>query len=340
MTGGLKTRQAAPATVVSPLPPHAVTQPEPAGAGGSPLRRNRRGPRSVARGPRGVRRPPVLFVAPAIICLAAVVMIPTVVSVVFSFSNYDGGITPLHWLGFANYRAILSDSQAHSSITNTLKLAVFVLVLQNVIGLALALGLERHFRGRGALKAAFFLPVILSSIVVGYLWQYIYSPDGALNSFLRSVHLGSWQRPWLGDYHTALWAIGVTAVWQLSGYAMVIYSAGLQNVQPQLLEAAQLDGASAWQQVRYIKLPALAPAFTINFALSLITCLRLFDQIISMTNGGPGFATETVSTVIYKDAFIQGEYAFSAALSVVLGLIIVMVVTVQVLVLRRREQVL
>lgn len=286
---------------------------------------------------RRVRRgPSVVFVIPAVVAATGIVVLPALASLFFSFTNYDG-FNPTHWVGLKNFQTALTDPQTRSSIVNTIKLAVFVLILQNVVGLGLALALERKFVGRTVLKVCFFLPVIISSVVVGYLWQYIYSPDGVLNQFLRLVHLGSVGRPWLGDPQAALWAIGVVAVWQLSGYAMVIYAAGLQNVQSELLEAAALDGANSWQRLRYVKLPALAPALTINIALSLITCLRLFDQVVSMTNGGPGYSTETVATVIYKQAFIQGRYALSAALSVILGVIVFVVVGAQVMASRRAE---
>lgn len=297
-----------------------------------------RGTGGQSRGNRSqVRRgPPIAFLLPAVVAVVGVVVLPAVVSLVYSFTNYDG-FNPTHWVGLDNFRTALTDPQTRSSIVNTLKLAVFVLILQNVFGLALALALEKKFFGRSVLKVCFFLPVIISSVVVGYLWQYIYTPDGVLNRFLRLVHLGSLARPWLGDPHAALWAIGVVIVWQLSGYAMVIYAAGLQNVQSELIEAAALDGANRWQRLRYVKLPALAPAITINIALSLITCLRLFDQVVALTNGGPGYSTDTVSTVIYKQAFIQGRYALSAALSVILGVIVFVVVGAQVTVSRRAE---
>jgi raffinose/stachyose/melibiose transport system permease protein len=286
------------------------------------------------RGSGGVS---VAFVAPALVALALVVVAPSIAGAVLTFTDYSG-FGQFQWIGLDNYRRFFSDPQSTQAIVNTVLLAVAVVLGQNICGLALALGLERRFTGRSVLRVLFLMPAILSPVIISYLWQYIYAPTGALNVALGSVGLTDLQRSWLGDSQTALWAVAVAVVWQHTGYAMVIYLAGLHGVPRELTEASWLDGANAWQQFTRIKLPLLAPAVTINLVLSLITGLRLFDQIIAMTGGGPGYATETIATAIYERGFGSGELAYGLTMSIMLAAAIAVISAVQVRVLRRREE--
>ncbi|MCW3016873.1 MAG: binding-protein-dependent transport system inner rane component [Solirubrobacterales bacterium] len=289
--------------------------------------------RALRRAHAGV---PWLFATPALVAFAAIVVVPSLAALAYSFTDWTG-LGAAHWVGFDNYSRTFSDDQASGSLRNTLLLTVAVVVAQNVLGLLLALGLERRFRGRNLLRTIFFAPVILSPVIIGYLWQYIYAPDGGLNRVLGTLHLEALQATWLGDPKIALWAVAATVVWQFAGYAMIIYSAGLEGVPSELKEAAALDGAGRFQVFRDVTLPLLVPAITINVALSLITGLKLFDQVLAMTGGGPGFSTETLSTVIYKQGFVNGRLGYSAALAVELGVAVAVLTTVQVLILRRRE---
>lgn len=279
---------------------------------------------------------PWLFAAPALVAFAAIIVLPSLAALAYSFTDWSG-LGAAHWVGLDNYSKTLSDDQASGSLRNTLTLTVVVVVAQNVLGLLLALALQQRFRGRNLLRIIFFAPVILSPVIIGYLWQYIYAPDGGLNRVLETLHLSALQATWLGDPGIALWAVAATVVWQFAGYAMIIYSAGLEGVPAELKEAAALDGAGRLQIFRDVTLPLLVPAITINVALSLITGLKLFDQVLAMTGGGPGFSTETLSTVIYKQGFVNGHLGYSAALAVELSVAVALLTTVQVLVLRRRE---
>jgi raffinose/stachyose/melibiose transport system permease protein len=283
-------------------------------------------------GRRGV---PWLLLLPGGAIYVAVIIVPTIASVVYSLTDYSG-LGEANFIGLDNYRETLSDPQASGSLKNTLLLTVVSVVVMNAIGLALALALHRPFRGRTLLRIVFFAPVVLSPVVIGYLWQYVYSPSGGINRVLGTLGLDGLQQVWLGDPGLALWAIAAVFVWQNVGLSMIIFAAGLEGVPDELLEAAELDGAKSWRRFRDIILPLLAPALTVNLALALIGGLRIFDQVLAMTGGGPGYATETVSTVIYKQ-FANGEYAYSTALAVELTLVIVALSAAQVLVLRRRE---
>jgi raffinose/stachyose/melibiose transport system permease protein len=291
-----------------------------------------------ARLPRrggGRRDVPWAFLLPGLAIYAAAMVAPTIASVVYSFTDYSG-LGHANFVGLDNYRETLSDPQASGSLKNTLLLTGVSVVVMNALGLVLALALHRPFRGRGLLRAVFFAPVVLSPVVIGYLWQYVYSPTGGINRALETFGLEGLQRVWLGDPGVALWAIAVVFVWQSVGLSMIIFAAGLEGVPDELLEAAEIDGAGPWRRFRDIALPLLAPAITINMALSLISGLRIFDQVLAMTGGGPGYATETVSTVIYKQ-FANGSYGYSTALAVELTAVIIVLSAVQVLILRRRE---
>ena len=152
----------------------------------------------------------------------------------------------------------------------------------------------------------------MSPLAVAYIWQYIFAYDGPLNGLLGAVGLGSWRQVWLGSPTWALWAIFLVLVWQFSGLTMIIYLAGLQGIPDEIQEAAQaVDGATTFYRFRRVTLPLLAPALTIALTLTLINGLRVFDQIIALTNGGPYYATETLTTQIYQQTFVDGRFGYA-----------------------------
>ena len=170
----------------------------------------------------------------------------------------------------------------------------------------------------------FFAPAVLSPVVIAFLWKYMFNPapDAGLNAMLGFLGLGFLQQNWLGDPSVALWAVGLTVVWQFAGFSMVIFLAALQGIPRELEEAAAIDGAGRFQRFHRIVLPLIAPAMTINLTLSTIGGLKLFDQVFAITNGGPGYSTETLSTLIYKQAFVFGTYGYSTAVALVLTLLV------------------
>jgi raffinose/stachyose/melibiose transport system permease protein len=207
-----------------------------------------------------------------------------------------------------------------------------------VPALALAVGLNRTLKSRNFIRALFFAPVVMSPLAVAYIWQFIFAYDGPLNSLLGAVGLGSWRQAWLGSPTWALWAIFLVLVWQFSGLTMIIYLAGLQGVPDELQEAAAVDCATTFYRFRRVTLPLLAPALTIALTLTLINGLRVFDQIIAWTNGGPYYATETLTTQIYQQTFVNGRFGYGAATALVLTAIITVFALAQLGVLRAREK--
>lgn len=274
-------------------------------------------------------RAPWWFVVPAIAVYLFIVVVPSANGAVFSFSDWNGLRPDWSFVGLDNYAEVFSDRTARAALTNTLLLAALATVVQNILGLLLALGVNSMVKSRYVLRVIFFAPVVLTPLVAGYVWSFLLSPNGAVNDALRALGLGALTHDWLGDPHTALYAIVAEIVWQFSGYSMVIYLAGLQAIPAEVVEAATIDGAGAWSKFRHVVLPLLNGAVVINVMLCLIGGLKQFDQVMAMTGGGPGTATETISTAIYKSAFTLGDFPFSIALAVVMTVVIAVLASIQ-----------
>jgi raffinose/stachyose/melibiose transport system permease protein len=242
-----------------------------------------------------------------------------------------------NFVGLDNFVHIFRDPATRGALLHTLYLALTFVVLVNLVGLTLALGLNKSVKSRNILRAIFFAPVVMSPLAVAYIWQYIFDYSGGLNLILHNVGLDSWRQAWLGDPNWALWSILVVMVWQYSGLTMVIYLAGFQAIPGELYEASAVDGAKLWMRFRRLTLPLLAPAITVNLTLMLIVGLRVFDQVVALTGGGPVDATETLATEVWKQTFLLGRFGLGSALALVLGALIAAMAITQTLVLRRRE---
>lgn len=277
------------------------------------------------------------FALPALAAYIYIVVVPTVVGMLSSFTDWSFINSPPDFIGVENYvRAFRGE--AGPAAVRTLFIALVVVIAQNVLGLGLALLLHGAVFGRNVLRTIIFAPMVVSPLVVGYLFKYIFGPPGtgAGNQFL--VALGLPPVDFLGNPTSALWIIIVTVIWQFTGSTMIIYLAGLQGVPQELVEAAAIDGAAYWKSFWYVTRPLLAPAFTINLMIGLIGGLKIFDQIISLTNGGPGNQTQTISTLIVQIFTTFGEYGRSAALAVVLSVVVSVLSIIQFRVLRSQER--
>jgi raffinose/stachyose/melibiose transport system permease protein len=295
-------------------------------------------PRARGRRRRGLLAPPWYFVLPALLVYAVVVLYPSAAGVLYAFTDWTG-LGGKSFVGLDNFRTLVHDDRALGSLRNTLLLTVAIVVVQNGVGLLLALGVRARIKSRMALRAIFFAPVVVSPVMVAFLWKYVYNPapDAGLNGILGAVGLGSLRQDWLGNPSLALWSIAMMVVWQYAGYSMVIFLAGLEGINKDVLEAATIDGAGPVHRFRFVIWPLLAPATTINVMLSTIGGLKLFDQVFASTSGGPGYSTETLSTVLYKEAFVFGNYGYSTAVALVLALFVAAVSLVQLRYLRHRE---
>jgi len=282
--------------------------------------------------------PPWWFALPAMALFAFIVLFPSVRGVYYAFTDWDGLDPNFSMVGLGNFADMLDDPHATQAIWHTLLIAVAITVIQNGFGLLLALGVNSIIKSRNVLRVFLFAPAVITPIVTAYLWRNLLGPDGAVNSLLGAVGLTSWQQDWLGDPELALWSIVGVIVWQFGGYSMVIFLAGLQSVPKEIYEAAEMDGARGIRRFWSVIRPLLAPAFTINLMLSIIGGIKLFDQVYALTGGGPGHATDTLSTLIFKDAFTLGEFGYSIALAVVLAIIVAVVSAGQYVVLSRNEK--
>jgi raffinose/stachyose/melibiose transport system permease protein len=277
------------------------------------------------------------FALPALALYAFVVLVPSGRGAVLAFTNWNGLSRTWQFTGLANFRQIFQDTEARGAVEHTLLIAVVVTVVQNAVGLLIACGVRSHIRSRNVLRVLLFAPAVMTPVVTAALWKYMLAPDGALNSLFGAVGLTSWQQDWLGSQALALWCVVGMIVWQFAGYSMVIFLAGMQNIPADIDEAAAVDGAGPLRRFWHITLPLLRPAVTINLMLSIIGGLKLFDQVWVMTAGGPANATETLSTLIYKNAFQFDEFAYSIALAVVLAIFVAVISGAQYRLLERVE---
>ena len=277
------------------------------------------------------------FVLPALTLYAFIVLIPTVRGSYYAFTDWDGLNPVKHFVGWDNFQKILHDDAARGAIRHTVVIAVAITLIQNAIGLLLALGVHTQIKSKYVLRVVLFAPAVMTPVVVAFLWQYLYTPDGAINRGLGALGMHRLEQGWLGNPSLALWCIVAVIVWQFAGYSMVIFLAGLQAIPDEIVEAAAVDGAGPFRRFWYVTRPLIAPAITVNLMLSIIGGLKLFDQVWVLTGGGPGYATETLSTLIYRNAFQFGEFAYSTALALLLAVFVAVVSAGQYQILRRQE---
>ncbi len=272
---------------------------------------------------------------PAIVAVVLIHYVATAGGAFYAFTDYTG-IGDFNFIGLENFQQIFDDPTMVGSLRNTLFLAFGFLIATNVVGLLLALALNRTLKTRYVLRALFFMPVVLSPLAVSFIWKFIFQFNGPLNAFLGAVGLQSLQKTWLADPTLALWCVLFVMTWQTFGLVMVIYLAGLATVPLEIEEAAALDGAGTWSRFLHITLPSIRPSLVIASALMLIQGLRVFDQVMALTGGGPGGATETLATQVYKETFALSNFGFGAALALMLTVIILVFSAVQQFATRER----
>jgi ABC-type sugar transport system permease subunit len=260
-----------------------------------------------------------LFVLPALALYVVFMVYPFFQSIYLSFTSWNGADPVKHWIGLANYRELIHDGFLWKALQHNVVWVIIGTVSPMVIGLLLAVLLWTRPRGFTPFRTAFFLPQVLSSVVIAIIWGWIYNPIfGILNKSLDTFGLGSISRGWLGDPHTALYAVLGAAIWAETGFVFVVFLAGLQNVSKDLLEAATVDGANAWQRFKDVTVPQLANVVTVIGALLLIGGFNVFDIVFVMTQGGPNRATEVIGTYTYDQAFNLNRVGYAATLSLIM----------------------
>ena len=261
-----------------------------------------------------------LFLLPALCLFVAVLIAPIVMSFYYSLTEWNGFTTP-EFIGLKNYVELFTSKSINISraLKNAFLLALLSCFIQLPFALWLALRLARPIKGRTALLSIYFMPVLISTVVIGQLWLKIYNPDyGVLNVFLRSIGLEKWTHIWLGDKKYALRAAFVPILWQYVGYHMLLMYAGIKGVPMELTEAAMLDGCTPAQASRYIIIPYIRPILRVSVIFAITGSLKSFDLIYVLTNGGPSHVTEVPSTLMISMLFLRNRYGMGSAIAVML----------------------
>jgi raffinose/stachyose/melibiose transport system permease protein len=264
-----------------------------------------------------------LYLLPGCFIYCLFLFIPVLQTLQLSFFSWNG-LQPKVCVGIKNFITLFSDPIFYRSLVNNLVLVVFIMVLPTLIGLVLASIIElNRYKIRKLFEVVLFMPYILSLVVVGVIWRWIYNPSfGVINTFLRGIGLADMTKAWLGDSATALTAVGISGTWVFHGFAMVIFLAGYSKISHSLYEAISIDGGNTLHKFWYIALPSLNHEISVVTIFLFINSLKTFDLVYVMTKGGPGYATNVISLYVFKNAFQYNRYGYAAALAVTLALII------------------
>jgi raffinose/stachyose/melibiose transport system permease protein len=281
----------------------------------------------------GGRWSTLLWVAPALAVYGTFVLYPLAKTLQYSLYNWDG-IGPATYTGLSNYQDVFTDPQLFSSIVHSLILIIFFTLIPLCLGLLSAV-LLRELKTRGvggALRALLFLPQVMPLAGSAIAWQWMYSPTGVVNQFLRAVGLGGLQQDWLGDFSTALPAVGVIGTWVATGFCTILLLVGIGRIDISLYEAARLDGAGRWREFRSVTLPDLRREIAVCMTVCTISALASFDVIYVATQGGPGYNTMVPGLEIFQLTFLNQEVGQASALAVVLvALVLVIILPIQFL---------
>ncbi len=278
---------------------------------------------------------PICMVAPALVLYLVFQIWPLLGGFYYSLTDWDGIARNYKFVGLANYITLFQDSAVLVPLKNTFFFAFWSTIFLNIIALAFAVGLNREIKAKNFLRACLFLPAMLSPLVVGYVFSFIFSqPVAALGALLGSETMAN---NLLGSHTWALAGVVVAATWRMTGWYMVVYIAGLQTIPNELYEAADMDGVSTWGRFAHITFPLIAPAFTINMVLSLERAFKEYDLVFSMTGGGPGNSSEILALTIYNESFGNNRGGYGSAIGILLFALIVLLTFVQMHWLRGRE---
>lgn len=279
----------------------------------------------------------LVFVLPALAFYTAFVLIPALGGFWYSLTDWNGLNPSYRIVGLANYvEALTGDLYFLKSLKFTLRFVVYMVFLQNAIALFLAVLVEGRKRGRIALRTVFFMPNMVSMIIGGFMWMFVFS---RVLPFLAELPaLRFLDQSWIGDPRFSFWAIVIVSLWGGVGYLMVIYVAALQGVPANLKEAAYIDGANAWHAFRHVTLPMIFPSLTVGVFVTLNSSFKVFDVVYSLTGGGPGRATQVVALNIFEEAFKRNNrYGYASAKATILFAIICGITLIQLWLMKRRE---
>ncbi|MCL1949795.1 MAG: sugar ABC transporter permease [Turicibacter sp.] len=274
-----------------------------------------------------------LFLFPSLFALIMVMFVPLVMGTYYSFTDWNG-TRVTQFVGLEHYIRLFSDTDFINSLVFTGKFTLVVIVLINLIGLGLGLLLTRKSKLNTPLRTIFFMPNLIGGIILGFIWQFIF-----MRSFEAIAELTglSFFSGWLSTTATGFWGLVILYVWQMSGYIMIIYISFINNIPEDIIEAADIDGASSWQIFWKIKFPMLAPAFTVSLFLTLSGAFKVYDQNMALTGGGPFNSTQMVAMNIFNTAFRDNNMAYAQAKAFTFLIIVVVISVTQLFISRRKE---
>ncbi|MDZ4719079.1 MAG: sugar ABC transporter permease [Roseiflexaceae bacterium] len=277
-----------------------------------------------------------LFVLPILLLFLVVVIGPSFAAVYYSFTDWSG-IGPAEWVGTANFRKLLFEDMSFRKAfgNNVIWMAIF-LIVPVALALLAAGVLAPVKRGGMAFRAAIFIPYILPTVIVAQVWRYLLSPTQGVGAALANVGILGFDKAFLGQSSTALYAIAFVNNWQWWGFLMVLFLAAMQNIPHDLYEAARLDGASAWQEFRFVTIPGIMPTLVFMLLMTAIWSFLIFDYVYILTQGGPAGSSEVLGTLLYKNAFNRFEAGYASALGLTMSFFAGVIICIYIA-LRRRE---
>ena len=285
-------------------------------------------------------RPGYLFVIPAVVMLGLFYIYPFLKVLQLSFYDWDGISAKMNFVGFSQFRDIIfSNPSWWQSMWNAAYITILALVFQNTLALVLALIVDRGIKYGNMYRVIFFLPPVLSGIVVGLIWNWIFNGNyGLLNYWFSKIGLANLSRSWLADPKTALTCVAVIHMWKGFGWGFIIMLAGLQNIPRTLYEAARIDGANSWDIFRRVTMPLMIPVFVLVMVLTVLGTMQVYDIIVSTTGGGPGYHTEVPVSRIIARMLYSSQFGYACAMGLVFGVILIILSMVQIKISKRLKQ--
>lgn len=260
-----------------------------------------------------------LFLVIPVVSFSVFVIYPIIRSIWLSFHRWDGISPVMTYVGLRNYQRLFANTAFKIALTNNAKWLVFSLLLPPALGLLLALLIDNKVKGERLFQTIYFLPYTITPVAVAAVWRWLYEPrNGLINQLLTRIGLGHLARPWIGNVSIATYAVMAASLWWTTGFSLVLYLSGLRNIPPELLEAADIDGANFLQKFRRVIIPQLLPSTIVVLAMSAVDALRVFDIIYALTRGGPGYATEVLATLMFDFSFNRFDMGLGSAVAVVL----------------------
>lgn len=287
----------------------------------------------------GNKKTIVFFVLPAFIIYAIFALFPIAYNIYMSLFNTDL-MSGMDFVGLGNYTGLFKDRTFRHALSNNIFMVFGSLIAHMPLAMFFANAIYKKIKGSAFFQTVFFLPSVICGVAVGLTWTFIYNGNyGLLNAFLKFIGLGSLSQVWLANKDLAMFCIIIVIMWQYVGYHMVIQLAAMRNIDASFYEAAEIDGATGWQQFKYITFPMIKPILKVDAVLIITGSLKYYDLVAVMTSGGPNHATEVMSTYMYYQAFNVLKYGYASAIGVILMILCIMAVGISNTVFRTEKDV-